>query len=93
MQQNEEYIEYIENEEESILEFILKRKNEAYFSNFFVVVRHESSIILLFSLTDPNILKQSDFTDDEIFIIKNLALEKIHRQKVLKEEFALQLLE
>ena len=37
---------------------------EAYFSNLFEDVRHERSLILLLSLTDPNILKQSKFTDD-----------------------------
>ena len=44
-------------------------------------VRHERSIILLLSLTDPDILKQSNFTDDEAEIIKNLAPEKLHRQR------------
>ena len=66
---------------------------EAYFSNLFEDVRHERSLILLFSLTDSDILKQSKFNDDEINIIKNLALEKLHRQKCLKEYFELQLLE
>ena len=66
---------------------------EAYFSNLFEYIRHERSLILLLSLTDSDILKQSKFTDDEIEIIKNLALEKLHRQKCLKEYFALQLLE
>ena len=44
---------------------------EACFSNLFEDVRHERSLILLLSLTDPDILKQSKFTDDEIEIIKN----------------------
>ena len=66
---------------------------EAYFSNLFEDVRHERSLKILLSLTDPDILKQSKFTDDEINIIKNLALEKIHRQKCLKDYFALHLLE
>ena len=54
---------------------------EAYFSNLFEDIRHEHSEILKLSLTDPDILKQSKFTDDEINKIKNLALEKIHRPK------------
>ena len=54
---------------------------EAYFSNLFEDVRHERSLILLLSLTDPDILKQTKFNDDEINIIKNLALEQLHRQK------------
>ena len=64
----------------------------AYFSNLFEDIGHERSLILLLSITDTNILKQRKFTDDELHIIKNLALEKIHRQKKLKEYFALQLL-
>ena len=64
---------------------------EHYFSNLFEDVRHERSLILLFSLADPDILKQSKFTDDEIILIKNLALEKIHRQRILKEYHAVSL--
>ena len=44
-------------------------------------VRHEGSLKILLSLTDPDILKQSKITDDEIEIIKKVALEKSHRQK------------
>ena len=56
-------------------------------------VRHERSLILLLSLTDPVILRQSKFTDDEVNFIKNLALEKLHRQRILKEHIAMDLLE
>ena len=49
-------------------------------------VRHEGSLILLLSLTDPDTLKQAKFTDHEINIIKILALEKLHRQRTFKEE-------
>ena len=66
---------------------------EAYFSTMFEDVKHERSLILLLSLTDPDILKQSKITDDEIEIIKNLALEKLHRQRILKEHVAMDLLE
>ena len=66
---------------------------EAYFATMFEEIRHERSLILLLSLTDPDILKQSKFTDDEINIIKNLALEKLHRQRNLKEYHAVSLLE
>ena len=66
---------------------------EAYFSNLFEDVRHERSIIIILSLTDPDFLKQSKFTDDEINIIKNIALEKLHRQRILKEYHAVSLLE
>ena len=44
-------------------------------------------------LTDPDILRQSKFTDDEIDIIKKLALEKVNRQRTLKEYIALDQLE
>ena len=57
---------------------------EQYFSSMFEDVRHERSLIRLLSLTDPDILRQSKFTDDEIEIIKNLAVEKIYRQKFWK---------
>ena len=66
---------------------------ETYFANLFENIYYESSLILLLSLTDPDILKQSKFTDDEIEIIKNLALEKLYRQRILKEYHAVSLLE
>ena len=50
-------------------------------------------MILLLSFADPDILKQSKFTGDEINIVNNLALKNLHRQRMLKEYFALQLLE
>ena len=66
---------------------------EAYFATMFEDVRQERSLTLLLSLTHPNILKQSRFTDDEIKIIKNLALEKLHGQRILKEHVEIGLLE
>ena len=66
---------------------------EQYFNTIFEDIRHERSIILLLSLTEPDILKQSKFTDHEIEIIKNIALEKIYRQRILKEYHAMSLLE
>ena len=44
-------------------------------------VRHERSLILLLSLTDPDILRQSSFTDHEICFMKILPLENLHRQQ------------
>ena len=55
-------------------------------------VRHERSLTIFLSLTNPDLLKQSKFTDLEINIIKYLAVEELHRQKCLKECFDLQLL-
>ena len=66
---------------------------EAYFNTIFEDIRHERSLILLLSLVEPSILSQAKFTDHEIDIIKNIALEKLHRQKNLKEIVALDLLE
>ena len=66
---------------------------EAFFNTIFEDIRHERSLILLLSLIEPSILKQSKFTDHEIEIIKDLALEKLHRQRILKEYHAVSLLE
>ena len=66
---------------------------DQYFSNLFEDIGHERSMVLLLSLIDSDILKQSKFTDDEIEIIKNLALEKLHRPRILKEYHAMLLLE
>ena len=66
---------------------------EQYFSNLFEDVRHERTLIILLSLVEPDILKQSKFTDDEIEVIKNLALEKLHRQRILKDYHAMSILE
>ena len=66
---------------------------ENYFIKLFDNIHYERSLILLLSLTDPDILKQCKLTDEEISIIKNIALEKLHRQRMLKEYYALQLLD
>ena len=66
---------------------------EAYFNTILEDVRHERSLILLISLVEPDTLKQSKFTDHEVDIIKNIALEKLQRQRNLKEIIALDLLE
>ena len=66
---------------------------ETFFNTLFEDIRHERSLILLLSLKEPDILKQSKFTDHEIEIIKNLALEKLERQRFLKEHVAMDLLE
>ena len=66
---------------------------EQYFATVFEDNRHERSRFVLLSLVEPSILKQSKFTDHEIEIIKNRALKKLHRQRILKEQVALDLLE
>ena len=66
---------------------------DQYFATIFEDIRYERSLILLLSLVEPDILKQSKFTDHEIDFIQNIALEKLHRQRNLKEIVALDLLE
>ena len=66
---------------------------EHYFAVIIEDVRHERSLILLLSILDPKILEQSNFTDHKIDITKKLALEKLHRQRILKEHVAMSFLE
>ena len=44
---------------------------EAYFATMLEDVRHERSSVFLLSLTDPDILRQSKYTDYQIDIEKN----------------------
>ena len=39
---------------------------DQYFATIFEDIRHERSLILFLSLVEPDILKQSKFTDHEI---------------------------
>ena len=66
---------------------------EAYYNTILEDIRHERSLILLLALFEPDILKQNKILDHEREIIKNIALEKIHRQRNLKEKVAMDLLE
>ena len=66
---------------------------EQYFATTFEDVRHERILILLIILVETDILKQCNITDHEIDVFKNLAREKIHRQRILKEHVAMNLLE
>ena len=65
---------------------------EAYFNTIFEHIRYERCLILLLGLVESSILKQSKLTDEEINIIKDIALQKLHRQRNLKEIIALDLL-
>ena len=49
--------------------------------------------MVLLSLTDPYLLKQSKFTYDEVHISKKLAVEELHRQRLLEDYFAKRTLE
>ena len=66
---------------------------EVYFATIFRDIRHQRCLLLLLSLVECNIIKQGKLLDLEIGIIKKIALEKIHRQRNLKEIIALELLE
>ena len=66
---------------------------EHYFNTIFEDIRYEGALRILLSLVEPSILKQSKFTHHEIDTIKNIALDKLHRQRNLKEIVALYLLE
>ena len=66
---------------------------EQNFAAIFEDNRHERSLILVLSLLEPDILKQSKFTDHETDINKKVLLEKLHRQRNLKKIVALDLLE
>ena len=93
IEQTEELLVYIKHEEESVIEKILNKYMENYFATMFEGVRHQRSFILLLSLTDPDSLKQSKFTDLEIDFLKNLGFKKLHRQRILKAHVAMDLLE
>ena len=65
---------------------------EQYFNTIFENVRFERCLILLLSLVEPDILKQSKFTDHDIDIIKNIA-QRNCIDNAIKEIIALDLLE
>ena len=69
-EQDQEYLEYIKNEEQSILEKFLNKSMEQYFNNICENIRHERSLMLLLSIVEPDILRQSKFLDHEIEIKK-----------------------
>ena len=66
---------------------------EQYFSNLFEDIRYERSLIFLLSLVEPDVFKQTKFTDNEVSIIKAIAPEKLFRQRNLKEYVAMDLSE
>ena len=91
-EQNEDYLDFIKNEEESIIEKKINKQMEKYFVTLFEDVTHERSLTLLLSLTDPDIFKETGFTDHEINIIKNPA-SKNYRQETSRGHVALHLLD
>ena len=66
---------------------------EQNFNTNFEDIRYERALILSLSIVEPDILRQSKFTDSEVSKIKDIALEKMCRQRNLKEFFAMDLLE
>ena len=69
-EQNDKYLDYIKNKEESIIEKILKKNHFARMSED---IRHERSLTLLLSVTDEDILNQSGFMDQKMNILLNPA--------------------
>ena len=65
---------------------------EKIFATPFENGRDDKYLIFL-SVMDPPSIKRSKFTDHEIIITKNLASESLHRQRRLKENVAVHLLE
>ena len=65
---------------------------EQNFATIFEDVSHERSSFFIISLSNPDILKQSKFTEHERNIIKNIALDILHRQRMVKQYTALLLL-
>ena len=80
----------MKNQDESFIERMLNEFMEAYFTTLFEDIRHECSLISQLASTDPRILKQSNITYHETKIMKNLALEKLHRLRLLEKYTALQ---
>ena len=58
---------------------------EQYFDLSFEVIRHERSLILLLRLVEPEILRQSKFTDHESNIVKIIALRICIHNAFLRE--------
>ena len=65
---------------------------EAFFNTIFQDVRHERNLVLLLSLVELDILRQSKITDYEITFSEEIALQKLHRVSILKEYYAVSLL-
>ena len=80
-EQNHELLECIENVEESKFLKTHFKKTQKYFPIRFEGIRHELPLISLLSTLEPDILSQGKFFDHEIDILKNLALEKLRRQR------------
>ena len=51
---------------------------KAFFSTKFEDFRRERPFMILLTLTETDIRRQSKFTYQEINILKNVALEKLH---------------
>ena len=58
---------------------------EAYFNTIFEDVRNERSLLLILSIVEPDILKQSKFADHEIEIIKKSLYRNYTDNAILKK--------
>ena len=89
IEEPENYLDYVKDQEEKIVEKILNRLMEQFFEINSEDVIYERSHTLFLGLVEPDILKQSKFTDHGIESIEKFALVKLHRQRNLKEIIAL----
>ena len=65
IEQNEDNLDYVKYGEETILKKILDIQMERLFATIFEDVSHDRSKFLIRLLTNPDISKQSKFTDHE----------------------------
>ena len=70
-EEKEDYLNYIKKEERSIVENVFKKQMDNFFAAF-EFVRHERSIILILSVTNPDISKQSRFMNHGIYRVKQM---------------------
>ena len=66
---------------------------DKYYNLLYDNIFYERQLLLLLSITNPEYLKVKGYTQEDINIIKDIADSKIHRQKLLKEYFARELIE
>ena len=93
VEENQDYLDYIKKVVEYMIENILDKHMEQFFGTMFEDVRHKWSMIRLRSFAEPEILKQSNFMDDEVNKVTNLALEKMYSQRISRKNVAVSFME
>ena len=80
-ERNEDHLNYRKTKKNELWK-ISVQKLEQSFSTMFEDIKDELRLILILSITDPDKLKQSQFTAHWIKIIKILALEKKQTENI-----------